>query len=273
MKLSGILWWVGAFVSAALAGVLTFSLLRPVAPVAAKPALVTRPVVVAAADIPFRRSISAAELVVRDLPTESVPEGAAIHIEQVVGKMSTVPLYTNAPILVQQLVTPDIVTQQVSLSIERGKVVMAVPTQSRLISSRLMRPGDRIDLLATMEVEVVRPQGSGTLANTIALLQNLEIHAIILPPAMMASGSSSPAESIGGVQTKDEGGVFYTPDKEAQSVLLAVNTQDALAILHILNVGGRLDIALRAPDDDGAQDPIPVDQFYLADRYKIDLVR
>jgi Flp pilus assembly protein CpaB len=273
MKLSGLLWWVGAFVTAGLAGVLTFSLLRPLAPSAAMPTQVTKPVVVVAADIPFRRSISAAELVVRELPIDSVPEGAAIHIDQVVGKMSTVPLFTNAPILVQQLVTPDIVTQQVSLSIEHGKVVMAVPTQSELVSSRLIRPGDRIDLLATLEVEVVRPQGSGALAQTVVLLQNLEIHAIILSPAALASGSSAAPEEGGALPAPEEGGVFYTPDKNAQSVLLAVNTQDALAIFYILNVGGRLDLTLRAPDDESAQDPVAVDQFYLADRYKIDLVR
>ncbi len=142
MKLSGLLWWIGAFGSAALAGLLTFGLLKPIAPnAAATPTLVTRSVVVAGVDIPFRRSISAAELVIRELPIESVPEGAAVSIDQVEGKMATVDLFANAPILVQQLVTPDIVTQQVSLSIVRGKVVLAVPTQSKLISNHLIRPG------------------------------------------------------------------------------------------------------------------------------------
>ncbi len=121
---------------------------------------------------------------------------------------------------------------------------------------------------------MTRPQGSGLLAESFALLQNLEVHAIILAPAPLASGSSSPAQAIdANAQAHAEGGVFHTLEEGAQAVLLAVDAQDALTILHILNVGGSLDLALRAPQDESAQEPVPVDQFYLANRYKINLVR
>ncbi len=276
MRISGLLWWSGAFVSAGLAAFLTFGLLKPMVPsTVTTPALVTRPVVVTGTDIPFRRSISATELVIRDLPVESVPEGAAVSLDQVEGKMSTVDLFANAPILVQQLVMPDIVTQQVALSVPPSKVVMVVPTSSKLISNRLIRPGDHIDLLATVEVEVTRAQGSGVLAESIALLQNLEIHAIILAPAPLASNESSSAiEAIDTTaQAREEGGVFHSLETDAQAVLLAIDTQDALTILHVQNVGGSLDLVLRAPRDDSASAPVPVDQFYLANRYKINLTR
>src|SRR5690606_9901962 len=94
------------------------------------------------------------DLTTRHLPVDSVPVGAAITLDQVVGKMSSVDLFANEPILTQQLVTPDVVTQQVALSVPDGKIVLAVPTQSKLISNRLIRPGDFIDLMATFEVEV-----------------------------------------------------------------------------------------------------------------------
>ena len=55
--------------------------------------------------------------------------------------------------------------------------------------------------------------------------------------------------------------------------MLAVDPQDALTIRHILDVGGQLDLALRGPGDDSTVEVQPVDQFYLADRYNIDLVR
>lgn len=275
MRISGLLWWISAFVSASLAALLTFNLLKPVAPKAVMtPDLVTRPVVVAGVNIPFRRSISTAELVIRDLPVDTIPEGAAVSFDQVEGKMSTVDLFANAPILVQQLAMPDIVTQQVALSVPPSKVVMVVPTSSKLISNRLIRPGDHIDLLATVDLEVTRAQGSGPLAESIALLQNLEVHAIILAPQPLASDSSSTTEAIDTtVAEREEGGVFHSLETDAQSVLLAVDTQDALTILHIQNVGGMLDLALRAPKDDSASAPVPVDQFYLANRYKISLTR
>ena len=265
MKSGGMLWWLGALIFAGLAGMLTFGLLQQKAPVNGKN-LNTQPVVVAVVDIPFRRSVSESEVAIRDLPIESIPEGAATTLDQVVGKMSTVDVFANQPLLVQQMVTPDVVTQQVALSVPKGKIVTAVPTESKLIANRLIRPGDKIDLLATFELEVMREQGGGPMPASVGLLQNLEVHAIILPVANIDEGADA-------VKGNNEGGVFRTADEEGQSVLLAVDPQDALTIRHILDVGGQLDLALRGPDDDSTVDVQPVDQFYLADRYNIDLVR
>ena len=271
MRLSGMLWWIGAFVFAAVAGLLTYGVLTTKASglTEAKVAQNTRPVVVAAADIPFRRSIGETELVIVNLPADSVPEGAAKEINQVVGKMSTVDLHAKEPILLDQLVTPDIVTQQVALSVPKGKIVMAVPTDSKLIANRLMRPGDHIDMMATFNVEVVRNQGKGPMAESISMLQNLEVHAIILPVKVDKTTQKDSTSN----QPAQEGGVFQTPDERGQSVLLALEPQDALTIRHILDVGGKLDLALRAPGDDGTKESVAVDQFYLAKRYQINLDR
>lgn len=265
MKSGGLLWWIGALVFAGVAGVLTLRLLQQKVPTAGK-SLDTRPVVVAVVDIPFRRSIVESEVAVRELPTASIPEGAATTLDQVVGKMATVDLFANAPLLGQQMVTPDIVTQQVALSVPKGKIVTAIPTHSQLLANRLIRPGDRIDLLATFEIEVMREQGGGPMPESVGLLQNLEVHAIILP-------ADSVTESTEAIEGRKEGGVFRTTSKEGQAVLLAVDAQDALTIRHILDVGGELDLALRGPDDDTMIAIEPVDQFYLADRYHIELVR
>ncbi len=266
MKHSGLLWWIGAFVLAALAGILTYGLLTTSLPesVSAQRSANTTPVIVAASNIPFRRSIRPEDLTTRNLPPDSVPEGAAMTVDQVVGKMSTVDLFANEPILTQQLVTPDVVTQQVALSVPDGKIVLAVPTQSKLITNRLIRPGDFIDLLATFEVDIQRGDSTKATPETISMLQGLEIHAIILPVAVVEEGAAV-AES--------EGGVFRTQDAEGQSVLLAVDPQDALAIRHILDVGGALDLALRPTGYESVTTTESVDQFYLADRFQIDLNR
>jgi pilus assembly protein CpaB len=268
MRNTGFFWWVGALLAAVMAGFLTYSLLKPVAPVINAAPVITRPVVVAATNIPLRRSITAEDLVVRELPADSAPESAAVTAGQVVGKMSTVDLFANEPILLQQLITPDVVTQQVALSIPRGKIVVAVPTDSTLIANSLVRPGDHIDLLATVELAVTQAQGSTAMPKTLALLQNLEIHAIILP-AVLVDGGTPPEPQA----QPEQGGVFQTLDENGQAVLLAIDAQDALTIRHILDVGGMLDLALRAPNDDSALNPAVVDQSYLAGRYQIDLTR
>lgn len=272
MRISGMLWWIGAFVFAAVAGLLTYGVLTTKASSLSETKVKqnTRPVVVAAVDIPFRRSIGETELMIVDLPTDSVPEGAAQTLDQVVGKMSTEDLHVKEPILIAKLVTPDIVTQQVALSVPKGKIVMAVPTNSKLIANRLMRPGDHIDLMATFDLEVIREQGKGPMAESISMLQNLEVHAIILPIKLDDKATKNGATAA---QPAQEGGVFQTSDERGQSVLLALEPQDALTVQHVLDVGGKLDLALRGPGDDSTKESVAVDQFYLAKRYQIDLTR
>jgi pilus assembly protein CpaB len=266
MKNSGLIWWIGAFVLAALAGVLTYGLLTSSVPaaVAGSSNQNTAAIIVAANDIPFRRSIREEDLTTRHLPVESIPAGAAITLDQVVGKMSTVDLFANEPILTQQLVTPDVVTQQVALSVPDGKIVIAVPTQSKLISNRLIRPGDFIDMMATFEVEVQKNGQKTSDPKTVSVLEALQIHAIILPGTSVEEGPK------GAIDTQ-EGGVFRTPDESGQSVLLALDLQDALTIRHILDVGGKLDLALRPTGDESRPTTEVVDERYLADRYNIDL--
>lgn len=268
MKNSGVLWWIGAFVLAGLAGILTYGMLTssvPNATAGARSEPNMAPVVVAAGNIPLRRSIGEEDVLIRNLPVDSIPVGAATTVDQVVGKMATGDLFANEPLLVQNLVTPDVVTQQVALSVPPGKSVVSVPTGSKLISNRLVRPGDHIDLMATFEVEVRRGNSSSPMPSSVALLSDLEIHAIILPATTVEEGPQ-------GIHNQ-EGGVFRTADAQGQSILLALDVQDALVIQHVLNVGGKLDLALRATQDDTFVETDPVDQFYLANRYRIDLNR
>ena len=68
MKNSGMLWWIGAFVLAAVAGFLTYSLLSTSLPATAASdggKGNTVPIIVAAVDIPFRRSIGEGDLTIR----------------------------------------------------------------------------------------------------------------------------------------------------------------------------------------------------------------
>ncbi len=282
MRRSGLLWWLGALALALAAGGLTFRVLTAAVPqrVAAEGDTM-RSVVVAAVDIPARRTITAAELSIRDLPVAAIPEGAAISLEQVEGKMATVDLFAGAPIMLPQLATPDIVTRDLALSIPEGKSIIAVPTRSSLISARLVRPGDRVDLLATFEVQGSEDNQQRTWFESVALLQNLEVHAIILPGGQLPTEGRQGFAGLGGndeaeaavAEERPRGGVFSTTTVEEPSILLAVETQDALTIRHVLDIGGVIDIALRAVDDGTLAVTEPVDQAYLATRYNIRLRR
>ncbi|NOZ71136.1 MAG: Flp pilus assembly protein CpaB [Chloroflexi bacterium] len=265
MKSTGFIWWIGAIILASLAGLVTYQTLTTAAPIAdGSDREVTQFVVVAATDIPFRRSITKNELELKKYPLDAVPRGAATNVDQVIGKMPVETILTGEPIMIPKLVTPDIVTRQLALSVPENKVVMAVPMESVLLTNRLIRPGDRIDILGTFEASRETLGGTGYESESIATLQDVEIHAIIV-----AGQDNTQDVSAATFSNDEESGTFRTNQPNEQSILIAIDLQDALVLRHILDTGGRLDLALRAPDNQGYAQTVPVDQRYLIDRYQI----
>ncbi|MEZ4673279.1 MAG: Flp pilus assembly protein CpaB [Caldilineaceae bacterium] len=264
MKFRDILWWTLAITVTIAAGIFSFKTLHTLRQPATEQ-LNLQPVVVAAVNIPVRRTIDLLELTTRMLPMDAIPEGAVTSLEEVIGQMATVEVYPNEPILRHQLTTPDLVTRQIALSVPDGKIVTSVPTTSQLVRNRLVRPGDRVDILATFDVDVQRDLGNKPLATSVVLLQDLEVHAIVLPVNIAAASAVI-------TSTRSTGGIFQTSDQTAQSVLLALSPQDAVAIRHVQDVQGKLDITLHT---DGAQSStvVPVDQYYLAERYGIKMAQ
>src|SRR5690606_26682860 len=54
-----------------------------------------------------------------------------------------------------------------------------------------------------------------------------------------------------------------------EALLVTLRPQDALQLKYVLDAGGTLDLALRAPGADQPYDVTPVDVDYLIDRLKI----
>ncbi len=261
MKSSGFIWWIGAVILAALAGLVTYQTLSKAAPVDQGKEFVSQFVVVAATDIPIRRTITQNELQLKKFPVDAIPVGAATNMDQVVGKMPSEQILAGEPIMIPKLVTPDIVTRQLALSVPAGKVVMSVPIQSVLLGNRLLQPSDRVDIIGTFAVDTNATGGSGSQEVSIVTLENIEIHAIIVYEEIDPQKKQTNAA--------EEGGTFRTANETEQSILIAVDLQDALVLRHILDTGGRLDVVLRAPDDQSFAQTIPVNQRYLMDRYQI----
>ncbi len=75
MKSSGFIWWIGAVILAALAGLVTYQTLTTAAPVDEQSDIVSQFVVVAASDIPFRRTITQNEIELKKFPWMLFPVG------------------------------------------------------------------------------------------------------------------------------------------------------------------------------------------------------
>lgn len=253
----GWLWMLAGVLLALLAAFMVYRLLSTTVQVAAQTEEVdTKPVVVAAVDVPMRTVLDETMVTVREMPARLVPRGAAVDVSEVVDKMTLVDLTAGEVLLQSRLESPTNVTRNVALTIPEGMVVIALPATDRLSRVGMLKPGDHVDLLFSLDTG---QGGAGNLV-TLAALQNLEIRAIVAPPTL---------EAVREARQRVEP-VTGAPGRE-QAILVAVDPQDALIIKHMLDAGAIMDFALRAPNDQSAPFLEPVNLPFLMDTYGLDI--
>jgi len=223
-------------------------------------------VVVATRAIEVRSLLTAEDLEVRELPVDTVPEGAVREVEGAEGMITLVDLYAGEVILAQRLLDPNVAAAsgRLALVVAEEEVLMAFPAQDLMSRVGVLKPGDHVDLLFSLDFPVNRgiatllgpseteegPAGVGRGEEeqaTFNLLQDVIIAAIVAGRA-----------PTGGSETG-----------APQAILLTVSPQDALILKYVKDAGGTPDIVLRAP---GAERPFsvePVDVDYVIHRYQI----
>lgn len=266
--MKGILWWFGVTIVALAAGYLTHQVLLPSGQGNDESVLSrnAREVVVAVENIPLRRTISGAELEVRTLPRDSVPDGALTSLDEAIGLMSSIDVFAGEALLSQNMTTPDEVTRRLALSIPETKTVVPIPIDSQLIRTGLIRPGDSIDVASTFEIEIQRSDGVGAVPETVALLRNIEVHALVVP---VQDVKETAIEN----QENERSGLFRTSDSSGQTIIVALDRDDAVTLQHVIDIGGKLGVLLHVPGNESVAETKPVDALYLAERYNIPLVR
>jgi len=254
-RLRGFIWLIAGLVVALLAGLVGFVTLNRAAVRTAGLEVQGVPevqVVVAARGVAVRAVLGADDVELKSRPVTAVPEGAVARVEDAVGKITLVELYPGEAILAQRLLDPNLITAngRYALLVAGDEVLMALPTVDLLSRVDVLKPGDHVDLLFSLDVpaEVAQGRGAGEEKQvTLNLLQNLTIAAVV------------------GGQTAAERGEAGEP----QALLLTITPQDALVLKYAIDAGGFLDIVLRAP---GVERPFatePVDIDYVIDRYGI----
>lgn len=242
----GWMWMLAGVLLAMLAALLVYRLLSTAVQTSAKePQVTTQPVIVALQDIPLRTVIDESMVAVREIPTDFVPQDAAVDLNDVVGKMAIVDIKEGEIVLLSRVESPTNVTRNIALTIPEGQVVIALPAQDLLNRVGMIKPGDHVDILFSLGV------GEGDPTKTIAInaLQNVVIQAVVVPPTLGANEQGGP------------------PTSEDKAILVAVDPQDALVLKYLLDSGAALDFALRPPDDDSAPFLEPVNIQYLEDTY------
>jgi Flp pilus assembly protein CpaB len=249
---SGYIWIAAGIALAVLAGLLAVWLIMRVAPSVA-PEQVPEPevqVVVAARFIPEAGLILDGDIDLIKVPADIVPENAARRADEVTGRVALIPISPDEMILINQLVVPDVKGEHVGFLMDKDKVAVGFQASDLMARSGLVRAGDHVDLLFSTDVQVSE-QGSRLV--TFNSLQNVEIAALI-------SVGQQEGETPRGAVDRLTGG---------QIIILVLDPQDALLLKYLVDYGGTVSLALRAPD---AEEPFvvePVDMEYVVDRFDL----
>ena len=256
-RMRGCLWLTAGLVVALLAAVVGYMALSRATAMRAGSAQEMNQVdvVVAAGQVPVRAVLTDDDLRVQRMAASAAPEGALQQTSQAIGKLTTVALYPGEVVLTQRLVDPNVnaADGRTALVLDGDKVLMAFPADDLMSKVGVLKPGDHVDLLVTLDFPNVRGAGGGQGVDlaTFDVLQNLTIAATVGLP-----GGAEDAQNTGGASA-------------LPALLLTVSPQDALTLKYVKDAGGRIDVVLRAPDAEGPFATEPVDWNYLIDKFQI----
>ncbi|KUO66575.1 MAG: pilus assembly protein CpaB [Gracilibacter sp. BRH_c7a] len=119
----------------------------------------TKPIVIAKADIPARSIIQMDQLEIINIPAEGYPQGGISTIEEVAGNVLLVNTKKGDWMIVPMLEIPSksysdpfISYEGFSLTVPEGKRAVAVPVGLIGSVGYKVRPGDRVDVLVTIDI-------------------------------------------------------------------------------------------------------------------------
>ena len=259
-RLRGFVWLLAGVVVALLSAFVAFQTLSRAAAQSATPVGSGGPsvtVVTAARTIPVRTLLTAADVAVREVPVESVPEGAVAGLASAEGRLTLSDLVPGEILVAGRLVDPNVVAAdgRTALQLVDDEVLVAIPATALLSQLDVLKPGDHVDLFFSLEFPENRAGNDDDKEQqaTFDLLQNVTV--VALP------GLQNAAETAQGAAA----GQGALPE----ALLVTLRPQDALQLKYVLDAGCTLDLALRAPGADQPYDVTPVDVDYLIDRLKI----
>ena len=134
------------------------------------------PVAVAAADLPWGTKLEPE--MVKTLPylKESIPPGSFLDTESLKGRVVISPLRQNEPILECRLAPDSVTVGGISAIVKPGKRALAVKGDKVIGLSGFIRPGNRVDVLATItNPRNKREMTKTVLENILVLATGIEI--------------------------------------------------------------------------------------------------
>lgn len=193
---------------------------------------------VAARQIEIGERITPSDYLMKDYPLELVPVNAITDTAKLDNQLVVTTIGQGGTFQENQFVGS--ANAPVSDRIEPGNVVFAFPASDLLSESSVIRNGDRLDLLLSLDPPANQDDSSAPQRATLLTVQNIAVLQIISPPT-------------------EEG----QPPAKPSALLLSVTPQDAVLIKYVKDSGGIFDFALRSRLDQEQYQvpPITFDDF------------
>jgi pilus assembly protein CpaB len=198
-------------------------------------------VVVAARDIAEMETIDDTMIDYRNIPEDYIGPGFVTEVESVVGQVAGSPIKKSEQILMTKLLTPGPDTG-ISLQVSPGKRAVTIPVDEVRGIAKLIRPGDRVDILAAVDV------GKGVAAHreVSVILQDVPVLATGLnvvnniPRIFEVDGGGKNVTQITlSGDTKFNTITVETEPKQAQELVFIVSTQPSNIFLMLRNPNDR----------------------------------
>lgn len=206
-------------------------------------------VVVAAKDIREMETIDDTMLELQQKP-QSFVEPAAVRVpEDIVGNVAAAPIKKGEQILQTKVLQPGPETG-ISLQVQPAKRAMTLPISEYSGVARLIRPGDRIDIIAAVDV------GKGP-------NMRREVSTIMFDVPVLATGvnvvNNLPRTFEVDSSQNRVNQITLTGDTKYTSVTLEVSPKEAQDLVYLMTTGGAGNIyfTLKNPNDRTGQRRLP----------------
>ena len=197
-----------------------------------------RNVVVAAEDINEMQTINETQLQMIERPETCVEPNAVLNVEEAVGLVALAPIKKGEQVLMSKIIKPGPVTG-LSLQVAPSKRAISIPIDEMRGVAKLLKPGDRIDLITALDVGV----GQKMRKEVKTFLQDVPI---------LATGVKVSNELP---RLYEESGDNYSvrnmrSDTAFNTITIEVSPEEAQELVYILATApGGLFVSLRHPTD------------------------
>lgn len=198
-----------------------------------------RRVVVVTKDIIEMETIDETMLAVEERPNDFIQPGAFSDPEPAVGMIALAPIKKDEQLLESKVIKPGAMTG-LALQVSPSKRALAVPITEQNAVAKLIKPGDRIDIVAALDV------GKG-------VTQHREVKTLMQDVIVLSTGMRIVNDLPASLEKQGREGWQVIPlrgDMEFNSITVEASPEESQDLIYILSTSpGSLFITLRHPSD------------------------